>query len=474
MSLSLLFLIGYFILLLSVAKLFSHKIANLSDFFQAGRKLGSWPIAFTFAASWFGAGSTMGSMNAIHDNGISGLWAVIIPSLISCVFITQFLAKRVAQQNCMTQPEAVETHFGKTGRVLLGIIILISSTGFIAAQMVAGGAVFKSVFNINLLTATLFSTSVVVAYSMLGGYFAVVVTDIVQMILVSAGLLLLMTATVVGAFQADPHAIQTLLTTQPDSFWHLSTNWGSNLALTLTFVLAWVIAPEMWQRMTSTTDGKVAYRSGWQAITVLCILFVVVLITSVFSPLVLGKSDAVLVDLAYTLPSPMMTYFVLIGFIAAVTSSIDSTINVGSLTLTRDFYQRFINPKATTNQLLWCSRISTILIVIPAMTIALGIQNIIEVLWISADVYASAMFVPMIALLYLKHPAKLGGNMAMGFGLAVVIFSKLIHYHIITAPVFAQWPQAPYSTLLGVGTSVIAFLIGTAIEAQQSKTVLTK
>lgn len=457
MNIALLFLIAYFILIVLAARIFSRKIKDLQDFFLAGRSLGAWPVALSFVASWFGAASTMGSINAFHDKGLSGAWDIVIPSVVSFVVIMLFMARTVAKQKYMSQPEAVESHYGRIGRLLLAIIILASTTTLIGSQMVAAGKVFQSVFGLDITLATVLSTAVVVGYSMYGGYFTVVVTDIVQVFFVVLGFLILLAFTA-GAALPDPASWSLFMAQRPETFWQWGHDWQTNIWMTITFVLAWCIAPEMWQRMSSTRNPDLAVKASIQATAVMLLLFGLVIGIGLLSAQVIGKSDAVLVDLALRIPVPALSALVLLGFVAAVMSTMDSSLNVGSLTLTRDIYQGFIRPKAGMKELLWASRIATALVVLPAMAIALHFQSIIQILWISADIYASCMFFPVIGLLFLKQPGRWSGVLAMVFGGVTVLCSGLFQHHLIPGPAF--WPAWPYSTLAGVTMSGLGFAIG--------------
>ena len=104
---SMFFLIAYFLGIFLVTRLFPRRVQNLQDFFLAGRSLGSFPVALALAASWFGASSTLGSINAFHNEGLSGVWRLVIPSILSFIVITFSIAKRVARQGYLSQPEAV-------------------------------------------------------------------------------------------------------------------------------------------------------------------------------------------------------------------------------------------------------------------------------------------------------------------------------------------------------------------------------
>jgi solute:Na+ symporter, SSS family len=466
-TLPLVFLIGYFVLILFIARSCSRRVQDLKDFFLAGRSLGALPVALTFVASWFGAASTLGSINAFHDTGLSGAWKIVIPSVLSFIVITLFMAKPVARQSHLSQPEAVEAHYGKAGRLLLAIIILASVTVLIGSQMVVAGKFFGLVFGLDITTATILSTVAVVSYAMWGGYFTVVVTDITQVVLITIGFLILCVFT---AMHAVPNATawQQFLMQQPAQFWDITVNWQENSFLTLTFVLAWCIAPEMWQRMSSTRNADMAFRAGWQATLIMLFLFSLIITIGLLSTRLIGKNDAVLVALALKMPSAFLSALVLLGFLSAVTSTMDSSMNVGSLTLTRDIYQGFLRKTATNRELIWVGRIATILIVLPAMAIALYFQDLIKILWISADIYASSMFFPVVGMLYLKNPGRWSGILGMSLGGGVVITSALIQNKLI--PNLVGWPDWPYSTLLGVVFSGFGFALGYWLSHRQRVT----
>lgn len=461
-------LLVYFVVILLVARFFARKVDTLKDFFLAGRSLGSWPVALSYAAAWFGAGSTMGSINAFHDRGLSGAWDIVIPSALSFLLITFFMAKPVARQSYLSQPEAVKSHYGNAGRLLLTLIILACTTATLGSQMVAAGKVFQGVFGLDIFWATVISTAIVVNYAMWGGFFTVVVTDIVQIFFVVIGFVVLLLFTAHAALPG-PDSWHHFISRQPAQFWNIGYHLQSNVCLALVFGIAWGIAPEMWQRMSSTKNPELAFRAGWQTILIVTVLYALVIAIGLFSTRVVGQSDAVLVVLAKQIPNQALSMLVLLGFIAAVTSTMDTLMNVGSLTLTKDLYQGFLRPKAGERELLWTSRIATVLIVIPAAAIALYYQDIIKILWISADIYASSMFFPIMGLLYLKNPGRWSGILGMAFGGVTVAFSALIQNHLLPNPM--HWPAAPYSTLIGIAASGIGFGTGYLLSHRPAPTV---
>jgi SSS family solute:Na+ symporter len=256
----------------------------------------------------------------------------------------------------------------------------------------------------------------------------------------------------------DSAAWRHFLSHQPVNFWNFSHHWQDNIFLVITFVLAWCIAPEMWQRMSSTRNPELAFKAGWQAFCIMLALFSIIAVIGLLSTQIIPQSDTVLIDLALRIPVPFLSALVLLGFLSAVTSTMDSSLNVGSLTLTRDIYQGFIRPQASNRELIRVSRVATVLMVVPAMALALYFQDLIRILWISADIYACGMFFPVIGMLYCKNPGKWSGVLAMSFGISAVVFSALVQNGII--PNWLGIPGWPYSTLLGIGLSGLGFALG--------------
>lgn len=472
MILSSLFLLVYFVLILVVARLFSRRTRNLRDFFLAGRRLGAFPVALALAASWFGAASTLGSINAFHDEGLSGAWRLMIPSILSFGVITLFMAKPVARQAYLSQPEAVEAHYGRAGRLLLAVIILAATTVLIGSQLVAAGKVCQAVFGLDVPMATMLSAAAVVSYAVWGGYFTVVVTDIAQITFVVVGFSILLAFTLAQAIP-DAAAWHVFLNRQPPQFWNWTHHWKEQLFLVITFVLAWSIAPEMWQRMSSTRNPDLAFRAGWQASLLVLGLFVVIGGIGLLSTQLIGRHDAVLVALAMKIPVRALSALVLLGFVAAVTSTMDSSLNVGSLTLTRDIYQGFLRPGASERECLRVARLTTFLMILPALVVALYFQDIIKILWVSADIYACCMFFPVIGMLYLRRPGRLSGVLGMLFGGVTVCLSALIQNGVAPDPfsllnVGWTWPGWPHSTLIGVSVSGVGYAVGYFLSRRQA------
>ncbi len=448
----------YLLALVVIAAVLSRRMQNLTDFFLAGRTLPTVAITMTFVAAWFGAGSTIGTMNEAFHQGVNAVWLIAIPSVISCLVIGLCWAKKIRSMNHLSQPDAVEAHYGAWGSFLLAWIILASTTTFIASQLVAGGALLEQTAGLSPVMSITLMMGVIVLYSILGGFRAVVMTDVLQFFCFTAAILLLF------GFALSQTGVD-LTTTQPYSpdFLNPFRQLDKQLAMVLTFVLAWSIAPEMWQRMTATQHHAGSRNAALYAGLMLMGLYALVILTGMLATKVLSPTDPnvqkhVLLSLALSMPSPLLTAMVLVGVLSAITSTIDSSLNVATLTLTRDIVNRWLWRTASEKQLVFLSRVVTALVGLPAIGIALFYQDLIRILWMSADIYASTMFIPMIGVFYNRGGGTWSGPMAMGLGAIPVSINLLHDLYVLALP--SWWPGWPYTTLLGVSLSLLGFLAG--------------
>jgi SSS family solute:Na+ symporter len=438
---------------------------QLASYFLANKQLSAGLLAFSFAASWFGATSTKGALDAYYSQGLSGLWLIALPSVASLLLVCCCFGKRVSRLTSLSQPQAVEEAYGGLGRLVLTITLLVASTTTLASQLVALGSLLQAFVPTlaQAQQATAMVAFAIALYTLIGGFVTVVATDVLQMVVLVGGLGFLAVWLALQAL-AQPQALQAVWVSKPASFWQLSAHWGESLALLVAFSTAWSIAPEMWQRMKAAATPKAAQRAALGA--TLCLVGLSALVFGIgwLSPVVLGGSlnpnnpgqPNVLVALAQALPNPLLGSLVLLAFLAAVGSTMDSVLNTGALTATYDLYYRYLHPKASPQRLITISRWVTLLLPLPALWIAFRQASLIKTLWLSADIYACTLFVPIVALLYAQRPQRQAGQAAMVVGGLWALCSALVQNDL--APALAPfWPPWPHSTVWGLGLSTLVY-----------------
>ena len=135
------------------------------------------------------------------------------------------------------------------------------------------------------------------------------------------------------------------------------------------------------------------------------------------------------------------------GLMAAAMSTFDSTVNAGAAYWVKDIYQTFLNPKASSKQLMRHSRWSSVFIVLAGLLFSLAIKNINEIWgWITMSIGAG-MLIPMLARWYWWRMNGYGFAIGTVAGMVAAVVQKLIFPGV---PEYVAFSFASGSSLLGL------------------------
>jgi len=182
---------------------------DVQDFFLAGRGLGAWVAAISASASSSSAWTLLGVSGAAYAWGLPALWifpATVGGFLLNWVWVAPRLQRLAATEQAVTLSEVVApASTGDLRRIILraaALIVVFCFTFYIASQFEAAGKAFESVFGLSKSTSILIGATIVLVYTLLGGFWAVSVTDSIQGLLMAVAALLLPVAALaaVGGF----------------------------------------------------------------------------------------------------------------------------------------------------------------------------------------------------------------------------------------------------------------------------------
>ena len=202
-------LVVYNALLIGVGLWARRRNRDVQDFFLAGRGLGAWVAAISASASSSSAWTLLGVSGAAYAWGLPALW--IFPStvggfLLNWAWVAPRLQKLAGEEGAVTLSEVVAPASLPGHRRLIlrvaALIIVFCFTFYIASQFEAAGKAFESVFQLSKETSILVGATIVLAYTLLGGFWAVSVTDTLQGLLMSVAAFVLPVAALfaVGGF----------------------------------------------------------------------------------------------------------------------------------------------------------------------------------------------------------------------------------------------------------------------------------
>jgi len=135
------------------------------------------------------------------------------------------------------------------------------------------------------------------------------------------------------------------------------------------------------------------------------------------------------------------------GLMAAAMSTFDSTVNAGAAYWVKDIYQAYLNPKASSKQLMRHSRWASILIVLAGLLFSLAIKNINEIWgWITMSIGAG-MLIPMLGRWYWWRMNGYGFAIGTVAGMVAAIMQKLLFPSV---PEYVAFSFASGTSLLGL------------------------
>jgi SSS family solute:Na+ symporter len=187
-------IVGLYLLVTMAAGIAMRKyVGKLEDYLVAGREMNLHLGIASLAATEFGIITCMYTAQAGYTQGFSGAMPGICQALsMALIGLTGFCIKPLRQAGAMTLPEMFEKRFGKSVRWLSGMVIVMGGLLNMGVFLQIGGKFLCTVAGFDLSNLTLIMTALllmVVIYTVLGGMLSVLVTDFLQFVVMSAGLL---------------------------------------------------------------------------------------------------------------------------------------------------------------------------------------------------------------------------------------------------------------------------------------------
>ena len=188
-------LVIYKLLLIAIGLWAQRRVASEQDFFLAGRQLGPWVAAISYCASAASAWTLLGMSGLAFTLGLPALW-LALGAVLGCALSWWLIAPRVMaiseQQELLSATELVAMGTqGRQRQAIIGVasfFILFCFVIYIASQFQGAGGTFSATFGIDSAGSIALGGAIILVYTLLGGFWAVSVTDTIQ------GLLMILAA----------------------------------------------------------------------------------------------------------------------------------------------------------------------------------------------------------------------------------------------------------------------------------------
>lgn len=359
----------YLLAVLGIGIWGASKTSNQSDFLLGGRGLNVvWATLSEQASLWSGW-LTVGFPAMVYSSGLGGMWWFFwcIPgNLLAWGLVAKRLSRYSRLLKALTLPEFLGKRFGKQ----YTSVILLAAAGstyfyffYVGAQILAGQSAIQNGLGMSATAAFLLTLVIVIGYTVVGGYLAVSLTDVMQGILMMIFAIAVPIATI-SEFGGYTNLINRYneISTVAQHSWTAGESglglWFSIIAL-IGFGLPFLAQPHGVVRyMSLKKPSSIGY--GMLVMSIFQVIALIGIPLMAFGGAImfpdLANVDALAPEMIVATLPPWLAGILLAGIVAAVMSTADSQLLVVSSSIGEDAYKGVINKDASDRQVLWVTR----------------------------------------------------------------------------------------------------------------------
>ncbi|NPV71876.1 MAG: sodium/solute symporter [Firmicutes bacterium] len=368
----------------------SRRIKSSADFWIGGRSLGPWLTAMTLYATTLSGAGYFGAPSAGFTQGNAIAW-LNLGAFAGMFIFNTVVGPKLWQVGKIHGLVTVEDYLNKRyGDDVIPTLAAVGGSVFMMlslyAQFKATGIVMSTILGLDYLAALFVSLGVFTIYTAFGGVLAVVYTDFLQGVIMLFGTVFLIVVPILKA--GGLTAMNTKLATIAPKLvtWHGAFTAGFALSWIIHFVFSFNSSPYQVQR-GFMAKGFRTFRTMLPIILVSFFLTSTMKYSGMAAQVMIKEgtmakppnADWLFPYLVYAIFPSGVAIFFLIACMAAIMSTGDSLLMYVSTALTRNVYQKFMNPKAPESRLMKVSQwtvvaLSTILFLLAVLERIAGLQ----------------------------------------------------------------------------------------------------
>ncbi|MFQ6607286.1 MAG: sodium/proline symporter [Fidelibacterota bacterium] len=357
------------------------------DYLLAGRKLGPWVTAFSERASGESAWLILALPGAAISVGLGESWTVvgiILGIITSWYLVAEKLREESERYGALTIPEYLHRRFQDNSniiRLFSTLIIAFFFSFYVSAQFHASGKVLKALFGIEPIIGITIGATIIICYTLMGGFFAIAWTDLLQGILMIGTLVILPIAGFIEIQNSDISISQSLLQLgQENASFTMGKEGFAGLAVILgglSWGLGYLGQPHLVIRYMAIKSPSEIKRAR-----TIAILWALPGITGAFliglvALNYFGAEYFTSVDVEQAMPllaqnllPAVVSGLFISGAVAAMMSTADSQLLVTTSAVTEDFIHQYLGIKISPQKLVTLSRITIVILGIFAYILA--------------------------------------------------------------------------------------------------------
>ena len=442
-------LLIYFAVMIYIGYIFSKKTTDIAAYLLGGRKIGPWVTGFSERASEMSGWMSVGIPGEGYAFGVAAMWNIVgcyLADLFSWARMAKRLRVYTEAVGVLTLPGFFETRFRDkkaTLRILITLVIIIFMVPYVSAQYVAAGKLFDATTALTYWQGIILGAIIMVTYTVLGGFFAVSWTDLLQGTIALFGIMLLAIIGIarIGFAQifqemaridpvlVDPYmgmaGIAVMVTIM--SYLAIGFGWPGNIHIMVRFM-----------GIRSTKDIK---KAALIALLLISLVYTSAIMVGMSGRVAVDAIGLELADMEYILPSLATLWLpipiaamTIAAALALMMSTADSQLLIAVGGIVEDVYHRFLKKDASDAQLLFLSRVFTVILGIGALFIAQEGGRVYLLVLFAWSGLGAAFGPPLILSLWWKRITKAGVIAGIITGTVVTIY-----WNQVMTPLFDYW-----------------------------------
>ena len=386
---------------------FRKRGGDMRSYFAAGGAV-PWPISgLSLFMSFFSAGTFVVWGSIAYELG----WVSITIQLTMCVsgfLVAYFIAPAWRKTNNLTAAEFVRDRLGEGVQKFFTYLILILSLAYSGAFLYPVAKIINVSTGVSINACVIILGLLIVLYTVVGGLWAVIITDVLQFVILSASVVIVVYLSLieVGGFERFSRNV-------PDNFFDWTSgeySWwfiiGVGIFNTIFIGGNWAYV----QRYTSVKGlkeaKKVGLTFGFLYLISPFLWMLPPMIYRVLNPSLVGLENegAYLLICKQVLPMGLLG-LILGGMIFATASSVNTTLNLSASVITNDIF-KLLKPRASNSQIMFVAKLSTILFGIGTIIVALmvpSVGGIVNVVLSVGAVTGCSLYAPIIWSIFSKR-----------------------------------------------------------------------
>ncbi len=378
-------ILSYLIMLISIGLLSSRKIKNSDSFFLADRSLKKFALIATITATTIGGSATIVAGGRIYAEGLPALWYDLAGGL-GLIVLGLFIAKKVRKTGLFTLPDITGKMFDKKVRFSSAVLIVITEIAWVSLLIQACSLVLSVAITVDYTVLLVIITIGFILYTIIGGQYAVVYTDIIQFFVmfigiccIAAPLLFIDALPGIGNLAAGSLSFP------------VNQNIGFMGAASIFFMMFMphIVGPDIYSKILSANDEKTA-KTGTIFAGLFKLVFAFAIAVIAISAIVLYPdltNAYVAIPSAVLNLSPVIGAIIIAAFVSVMLSSADSCLLSAGTIISIDILK---------NKKINISRIGIFLVGFTALALALYLDDVLKTLQLAYTVFTAGLTIPIL------------------------------------------------------------------------------